>query len=45
MVFFGEVVAMMMILGLTLARHWHGLVMQMQGYSHVGIVFSRGALR
>ena len=25
---------------LSMARHWHGLVVQMQGYNHVGIVFS-----
>ena len=27
---------------LSMARHWHGLVVQRYGYSHVGIVFSRG---
>lgn len=33
---FGEVVVMIRMSGLSLARHWHGLVVQMKGLQSVG---------
>ena len=40
----GEVMVIRM-LGLSLARHWQGLVVLRCEYSHVGILFSGGGLR
>lgn len=37
MVLSWEVGVMLMMLGMSLVRQWHGLVMQMQGFSHVEI--------
>ena len=33
---------MTMMSNLSMARHWYDFVVQMQGYSLVGIVLSRG---
>ena len=39
----GEVMVMIKMSGLSWVRHWHVHELQMQGYNHVGIVFSGGA--
>lgn len=43
-VFFGEMVMIIRMLGLSLERYWHGRLMQRYEYSHVGIVFNGGYL-